>query len=508
MIKKIEKKLAHGIPFLITIFFLSFSGLNTFAQNNINRQTQKGIDALYNFEFDEAEKIFDEMIETSPDNPTAYHYKSVPYLWLYLDSKNDENLTSFLSYSESVINKSQQLIESEPGNPYYYYLIGTTYSYRALAFARSEEYLNALWATKNFFSYLNSALEIDSSYYDAFLGLGIYNFAASQTAPAWKWALELTGISGDKNIGFEYLNLSAKKGTWSKIEARFYLSQLLSEFFLDLKTAEKYLQELSRKYPGNLLFKLAIAELNIKKVELSGAEKKLREILDPPDTLFKQINCYSKFSLANIFFFENNFDSALVYYKDFLKSSSDNHFKGIAAFRSGLCYSFTGQSEEAQLFFELTSEGNMDLDEDRYAKAKSEQYLENPLDSIELKLHFINNLIRSGKYKAAIDSLVVVLRDSISADLKGTALLYLSDALYFNNKFKESLNNALTAFKIENSERWIKPFACYFAARASHKLNNNLDANLFIRYAGNYSDYFYENKLKNLLYSLSYSINK
>jgi predicted negative regulator of RcsB-dependent stress response len=448
------------------------------------------------------------MIEDSPENPTAFHFKSIPYLWLYLDSKDDDNLKSFLSYSEIVINKAQQLMETEPDNPYYHYLIGTTYSYRALAFARSEEYLNALWATKIFFSSLNSALEIDSSYYDAFLGLGIYNFAASQTAPAWKWALELTGISGDKNIGFQYLNLSAKKGTWSKIEARFYLSQLLSEFFLDLKTAEKYLIELNQKYPGNLLFKLAMAELNIKKNELTGSEKKLREVLDSPDTLFKQIKCYSKFSLANIFFFENNFDSALVYYKDFLESSSDNHFKGIAAFRSGLCYSFADQPEDAKLYFEMTSEGNPDLDEDRYAKAKSEEYLENPPDSIELKLQYVNNLIRSGKYKLAIDSVNSILADSTSENLKAAALLYLSDALYFNNRFKESLNHAITAFKIENSESWIKPFACYFAARASQKLNNNLDANLFIRYAGNYSDYFYENKLKNLLYSLSYSINK
>jgi len=66
------------------------------------------------------------MIEDSPENPTAFHFKSIPYLWLYLDSKADDNLKSFLSYSEIVINKAQQLMETEPDNPYYHYLIGTT----------------------------------------------------------------------------------------------------------------------------------------------------------------------------------------------------------------------------------------------------------------------------------------------------------------------------------------------------------------------------------------------
>jgi tetratricopeptide (TPR) repeat protein len=249
--------------------------------------------------------------------------------------------------------------------------------------------------------------------------------------------------------------------------------------------------------------------LYIKRVELKNGEKKLREITNSPDSLFLQIKGYAGFSLGNIFFFQNNFDSAATYYSRFLETSSDNHFKGIAALRLGLCHSFNNENELATKYFELSAEGNPDLEEDQFARVKGEAYLETSPDSAELLLVYSNNMIRSGKYKDAIDHLEEILsNEKISENIKAAALLAVSEASYFVNKFDQSLTYAITAFKLEKTEPWIKPFACYFAAKASIKLKNILDANLFIRYANNYSDYLYENKLKNLLYSLTYSIKK
>jgi hypothetical protein len=508
MKKKINKEYFKNIYLPLIFFIFILINPNSSAKNDDFNKIQFGLDALYNFEFEKAEQIFNELIDINPEQPAAFHYKSIPQLWFYLDSKDRDNLERFISLSDSVIKKTEILLNTETDNLYLYYIIGTSYSYRALAYTRSEEYLNALWATKNFYSYLNRAIEMDSSFYDAYLGLGIYNFAVSRTAPAWKWALELTGISGEMDAGFEYLKLASEKGKWSKTEAQFYLSQLLSEFSLDVKTADKYLRNLNNKYPGNLLFKLAIAELYIQKTELRKAEKKLREVINSPDTLFKQIKCISKYSIANLFFIQNQFDSSKYYYSEFLDSVSGDHFKGMAAFRLGLSYLFTDQPELAKNYFDISSEGNMDLDEDRYASIKGTEYYEDLPDSVELSLIYSSNLIRSGKYNKAIELLNTLVTDSSAESNNSIALLYLSDALFLTGSYAESLNFAMAAFRIETSDKWVKAFACYYAARASKEMDKIVDANLFIQYAGKYSDYIYENKLKNLLYALSYSMNK
>jgi len=45
-------------------------------------------------------------------------------------------------------------------------------------------------------------------------------------------ALNLAGISGDKDTGIKYIKLAASKGTISKVEAHYYLSRFIPKFYL------------------------------------------------------------------------------------------------------------------------------------------------------------------------------------------------------------------------------------------------------------------------------------
>lgn len=498
---------------LILISFLLFvSNVSVNPQVSLDKKIEQkvllGLNLFYNFNFAEGEKLFQELIEEFPGNPAGYHFKSVINLWIYLDNRDEQQLQKFLNQSDSAIYKAQKILEADTTSPFINYLIGSAFSYRALAFARAEEYLNSLWATKEFHSYLSTAIKLDSTYYDAYLGLGLYNFAVSQTPPAWKWALELTGISGNKKLGIEYIKTAEEKGQFSKHEAGFYNSQLLAEFLLEYDSAEKKLVSLIKKFPGNLLFRYALGSLLAKQYKLEEAKHTFEKIVDSNDSLFTQLKTYSILSLGDIFFTKNNFDTAGVFYETFLDSVKDNHFNGIAALRLGLCYSFLELPDSASYFFEFSSSGNMDLDEDVYAKVKGQRYLDDPPDSVELKLIMIKNILESGEFITAID-LIDSLFSKLSTDsLRAEATLYLSKANYYLGNYKLSEQYAIDALNIESSEKWIKPFACYYAALSSQQLGNLVDAELFLEYANNYNDYFYENKLKNYLYALSYQLQR
>jgi len=485
------------------LFALSFPFFAN-AQPNLDKKITKSLNLLYNFKFDKSHKIFQEIIEEDSTNPAGYHFQSIAYLWYYLDNKNETHLNNFLSYSDSAINKSKEIITDESEDPFPLYILGSTYSFRALAFARAEEYLNALWATKESYSYLNKALALDSSYADAYFGLGLFNFAVSQTPSVWKWALDLTGITGDRKKGMDYLTLAADKGKFSAVDAQFYLSQLRAEFLQDYKGAHFYLDKLVKKYPGNLLFQSTAASLLIKEKKLKKAGKILSGITVSKDSSFKQIKTYANFILGNIFFTINNFDSAKTFYHRFLDSTTDNHFKGIAALKMGLCYQFLDLPEFAEEYYLLTGEGNMDLDEDIYAVEMGERYLENQPDSSRLKLIFIQNLLDAGLHKEALDSLDSLSTKSLSDTINAFIRFYRSDVKFFLGEYQESKEIAVSLIENEFAEEWVRAFACYFAARASKELGSILDTQLFLGYADDFHDFHFQNKLRILIYSLSY----
>jgi len=487
----------------IILFALSFSFIAS-AQPNFDKKITKGLNSLYNFKFDKSQKIFQKIIDADSTNPAGYHFQSVAYLWYYLDNKDNFYLELFLSYSDSAIIKGKEFITDESEDPFPYYILGSAYSYRALAFARAEEYLNALWATKESYSYLNKVVALDSSCADAYFGLGLFNFAVSQTPSVWKWALDLTGITGDRKKGMDYLTIAADEGKFSAVDAQFYLSQLRAEFIQDYKGAHFYLDKLVKKYPGNLLFKSTAASLLIKEKKLKKAEKILTGITVSKDSSFKQIKTYANFILGNIFFTNNYFDSAKTFYHRFLDSTTDNHFKGIAALKLGLCYQFLDLPEIGAEYYMLAGEGNMDLDEDIYAMEMGERYLEIQPDSSRLKLIFIKNLLDAGSYKKALDSLDNLSAKSVSDTTQAFISFYRSDAKFFLGEHQESKEIAVSLIENEFAEKWVQAFACYFAARASKELGSILDTQLFLGYADDFHDFHFQNKLRILIYSLSY----
>ncbi len=356
---------------------------------------------------------------------------------------------------------------------------------------------------KNRNQYLNRVVEIDSTYYDAYLGLGLYNFAVGQIPSAFKWALSLAGIDGDKSEGIKYIRKCAKNGYFSKIDAQYYLSQILAEVLFDYDSASNYLKSLIQRYPNNLIFNYSYASLEIKRHNLDQAQKILDKIVTVDSSKFVQLNSLCNFLLGDIFYKKNDFSSAIDYYLNFLSQTPDNDYTGIAAYRLGISYEISGDTVSAKKYFEQSQNGNTDLDDDIYAKRKGEIYLTRDLDSNEVEVIKAANKIDAGKYPSAYNdlySLVPIVKDN---DLKAEVYLYLSNASFGMNNYDESLKMGFAAQSIETKEeKWVKPFAVFYVARAYKKMGNMAAYNNFINEAAGYEDFDYQNKLKNLIYSI------
>lgn len=484
--------------FYIIITLLFFPSY-IFAQSRIpEKNIIQGLEQSYHFNWEKSEEIFRDIIKKYPDRPEGYHFLSSIYVWFYLSSKDKNDLNIFTDYSDSAINRGVELLEENEDNDTILCLLGSNYSYRAIAFAAAENYLDAVWAGKKSESFLTEVLGINPEKYDAYLGLGLYNFAAGQTPGAFRWVLKLAGMGGDKELGIKYIKLAADKGKYNKIEAQYYYSQIANS-----EDAIEYLTELINKYPENILFNYSLASLNIRDRKLDKAKKILRKINNYNNEKFVQVTSFSNFLLGDIFYRKNEFDSAVVCYKKFLQTTPDNDYTGIASYRLGISYEIVGARDSAIMYFSKCENGNMDLDDDIYAKRKGSLYLKRTLSENEISVIKAANMIDSGNYSEAYDSLLQVLKKITSDKLKAEAYLYLSEVAFNLGEYNESLSLASASLKTEASdEKWILPYACYYAARANYYLGDKVAVNYFIDEAEDYSDYDYQNKMKALLYSL------
>ncbi len=483
---------------LLFVFSFLMSG-----QQEIERQIYKGLDACYNFDWEQADHTFKRLIEKYPDDPRGYHFESSIYLWYYLGGKNKNDLDTFETFSDEAIEKAEAILEKNEKSEIALYFLGANYCYRAIAFGTAGSFLDAAWATKKSETFLSKLLEINAGRTDAYLGLGLYNFAIAHIPSAFKWALNLVGISGDKDTGVKYIEMAAENGNYTRVEAQYYLAQIEMDFLIDYESSAALLKRLVKKYPRNLFFNYSYAVLLMKQRKLTEADKFLNKVIRYGNNQFSQISSFSYFLKGDVNFRNSNLDSAITYYLHFLENAEANDYTGIAAYRLGLCYEADGNRETAVKYFEKAQNGNMDLDDDIYAKRKSELYLKRTLSPTEMSLVFISNMIEAGKYKAAYDSVSSILPDIRAEKLRAEALLYKSDAAFYMGNYQESAELASQVLGLDSSnEKWVIPFSYYNLARANKKLGNTEIVKPNAEKADEENDYDYQNKLRNLLYPL------
>lgn len=470
---------------------------------------KNGLNSLYNFEFSNAEKYFNIAVNSSPDNPYNYLLLSSISLWKFVIDKKQVDYDKFNQLSDSAITKATEALEEADTNYFLYYTLGLSYRYKAIAFVRNKNYLDAIWASKKSEAFLSAAINLKPDFYDAYLGLGLYYFIADQLPVTFKWALNLAGIKGDKELGLKYIKLTADSGNFSKVEAQYYLSQFLVQFFFDYDNALVYLKKLVKRFPSNEIFRYSLASLYYKKGNLIKAKSLLKQLSYQIHPVFKQISALSYFLNAEILFKMNNFERAMVDYYKFNSLTKEKALKGLANYKIGLCFELRGDTLNSKSFFELSNEGDMDFEDDIFAKRKGLYYVNHRLSKEEMKTIVFKNYLDRNQNKLAKDSLLNLLQKPITDTLKSEAMLYLIEAEFKLNNYNRVVELTDSLLKLDcGDELWVKPFALYYSAYSSFNLDDFLSANNKIEMIEEFKGYDYQRRLKGKLFVLKLKLKQ
>jgi tetratricopeptide (TPR) repeat protein len=223
----------------------------------IDRRVQVGIDCIYNFEFERAEKEFDEVIKLRPDHPVGYFFKAMiqweRILCNFDDESQDDKLYEML---DTVIDMCEKRLDKDPNDVAALFFKGGAVGFRGRLRANRGKWLGAANDGIVALPLVRKAYELDPKNYDVLLGIGIYNYYASVIPDRYPIVKPVMIFfpSGDRKKGLEQLRQASLHAKYARVEAAYFLMQNYFLYEKDYAKALDLARKLHEKYPNNSLF--------------------------------------------------------------------------------------------------------------------------------------------------------------------------------------------------------------------------------------------------------------
>lgn len=242
-----------------------------------------GYRQLYNLQFSEAHKTFQDYRQAHPDDPFGSTSDAAAYLFeefdrlgvlqseLFVDDKKfkkrerpaPDPLTkeAFNKALEESNHIAERVLKYSPDDSNALFAkamnLGLRCDYAALVEKRD---LASLAYMKSAGLIAERLLAINPRFYDAYLAVGVENYVLGLNPAPVRWFLRLYGVEADKDRGLRNLQLTAEKGHYLLPYARLLLA-VAALRGKDRAGAKLLLQSLSQEFPNNRLYQHELAGL-------------------------------------------------------------------------------------------------------------------------------------------------------------------------------------------------------------------------------------------------------
>ncbi|RPI67606.1 MAG: hypothetical protein EHM43_07295 [Ignavibacteriae bacterium] len=243
---------------------------------------RRGIDAIYNVEFQEAERCFSQVRALYPEHPAGYFMDAMVDWWrITLDRRRFHVDEQFKAKVDKVIAVCDKLLENEPRNVTALFFKGGALGFRGRYYATRGEFLDAANTGKEALDILTECQKIAPGNHDIMLGTGIYNYFAAvlpEEYPLLKPVMMFLP-SGDRKIGLLQLKAAGNKAQYAAVEAKVVLITALYTYEKNVREAYVYAKELATKYPNNPSFQRSLGRCLVQLGPLDTMEALWRQVL-------------------------------------------------------------------------------------------------------------------------------------------------------------------------------------------------------------------------------------
>ena len=202
----------------------------------------------------EAKKNFEAALAKYPDNPYP-HFGMAMATWAtleYLEDESDPGLEkAYGEQTDDAIDIALAWVKKHPGDANAHLVLGGMYGLRGRLAVQQHRWIKAYFAGKKAIASTRLALKIDPELYDAYLGLGMYEYYTG-TLPGVVKLLAKLIMSGDAQKGLEYINICKEKGYFNALGAKLLLIEIYTQTgskYANPDLAVKWSRELRAQFP-------------------------------------------------------------------------------------------------------------------------------------------------------------------------------------------------------------------------------------------------------------------
>ncbi len=247
-------------------------------------QLDEGLKDLYSLDYARSRAAFRKLIEAEPDSPFGYLFEAGGIWWessqeygLFTDTPTLQGL--FEEDVDEAIHKADDWTRSrdprQRADGYFVsgMALGTLGQWRLM----KHRWIDAYFAGKKAVKQLRKCLKIDPAYYEADLGLGVFDYQSANLSGIAKLGI-LLGMRGDEVRGLHEIRMAADHSRYASRQAEEFLLSIYLLDKRDSRAALPWIERLQNDVPGSpyYVFLEALARFQID--DASGSRAAARRL--------------------------------------------------------------------------------------------------------------------------------------------------------------------------------------------------------------------------------------
>jgi len=329
--------------------------------NDFDKRVKKGIDYIYNIQFDSAEVVFKKLMLDYQESPAGRFFLAMIDWWrIAIDPENESLDNLFLEKLEDVIYHCDQILKRDEKNLDAIFFKGGAIGFRGRLRGLRDSWIKAADDGREALQLLKFAWSIDSTNYDLLFGMGIYNYFAEVIPDEFPYIKPLMIFfpKGNKQLGLQQLQVAAETAKYASTEAMYFLLYIYYHYEEDIFQARKLASILHEKYSRNPIFHRYLGRTYIKFGDYKTASDIFKEIYSRGERGFPGYNKNAmreaSYYIGMNYRLEAKYDSSAYFFKKCVdiskeidKKGEESGFQSYAALNLGIVYDLMGKREEA-----------------------------------------------------------------------------------------------------------------------------------------------------------------
>lgn len=353
----------------------------------VQNEGQRGLELLYNMQFEEADTIFQAISRRYPNHPIAPFLEGLNIWWNHImlnlpDTSHDD---AFLAAMDEVIARCEALLEDDPDHLDALFLRGAALGFRARLHSNRENWLKAVMDGRKAIGDVRKVGELAPGNPDYVFGKGMYDYYAAIIPEEYAFARAVMIFlpDGNRERGLEQLRRAARHGQFIQTEAVYFLLQIHYLYENDFAQSQQYVTWLREHYPDNPYFHSYEGRLYARWGRWNRAARVYRAVLD---RFQQRAPGYNRFFAQQALYFLARYQMRNDAYADALDylvkldalsaggADQRDPYRALGRLRQGMVYDALGKREAAvQRYREV-----LEMDDAHGSHDRAEQYLDAP----------------------------------------------------------------------------------------------------------------------------------